>query len=156
MTIETALSRGMIRSEDGIWRVIEDGRVKATYHENVCLNCGKVFVASHYTLMYCTRNCAPHASGSENANWKGGRRKHRGTGYIELRIEGKTVGEHRYLMEQHLGRNLLKTEHVHHINGDREDNRLENLVVLSQSEHNSLHKKEQAKTRERAETGQFK
>jgi hypothetical protein len=43
-------------------------------------------------------------------------------------------------MEQHLGRKLLPTEHVHHKNGDPLDNRLENLEVLGSKEHMILHK----------------
>jgi predicted nucleic acid-binding Zn ribbon protein len=46
---------------------------------------------------------------------------------------------HRVLMEEHLGRRLRDDEHVHHLNEDKLDNRLENLVVLSQREHQLLH-----------------
>lgn len=42
-------------------------------------------------------------------------------------------------MEAHLDRKLLPTEIVHHINGDKLDNRIENLQVVTRSEHNKLH-----------------
>lgn len=42
-------------------------------------------------------------------------------------------------MEQHLGRRPLKSEHVHHINGDIKDNRIENLEILTASQHAKAH-----------------
>ena len=47
---------------------------------------------------------------------------------------------HRVLMENSIGRNLLRGEHVHHINGDKFDNRLSNLELLAASEHARLHR----------------
>lgn len=44
-------------------------------------------------------------------------------------------------MEEYLGRKLDKSEVVHHINENTLDNRIENLQVMSQAEHNTLHKK---------------
>ena len=55
-------------------------------------------------------------------------------GYKRLTINGATVLEHRWVMEQHLGRALWSDENVHHINGDRQDNRLENLELWSTSQ----------------------
>jgi len=43
--------------------------------------------------------------------------------------------EHRWIMSEFLGRPLLKDEDVHHINGDKRDNRIENLELMSKSEH---------------------
>jgi len=80
--------------------------------------------------------------GYENPNWKGGKvsigRKKHGQ-YIAIRSEGRYYPEHRYNMEQYLGRKLSRWEEVHHINGNKQDNRIENLQIMSKSDHAKLH-----------------
>lgn len=61
-------------------------------------------------------------------------------GYKRVPVgNSKNMLEHRYVMEQHLGRKLDRKEHVHHINGDKLDNRIDNLEVLTNSEHGKRH-----------------
>lgn len=52
-------------------------------------------------------------------------------GYAFIKVNGKSIKQHKYVMEQHLGRSLRPGETVHHKNGVRDDNRLENLELWS-------------------------
>lgn len=54
---------------------------------------------------------------------------------------------HTVLMERHIGRYLNKDEVVHHINGNRSDNRIENLMLMNKKEHMSMHMKKRHEQR---------
>lgn len=60
-------------------------------------------------------------------------------GYRYFTINYKVISEHRFVMEQHLGRKLLPSEHVHHRDHDGLNNSLSNLVVLDAIAHNREH-----------------
>ena len=84
--------------------------------------------------------------GEKSHLWKGGRYKVP-KGYILVHSPGHPFGnargyvrEHRLVLEKSLGRYLFPSEVVHHLNGDKADNRLENLeLVASHSEHMKHH-----------------
>ena len=59
--------------------------------------------------------------------------------YRHRQVNGRLIDEHRLVMEQHLGRRLGRFELVHHINGNKKDNRLTNLQVVTPKEHAQEH-----------------
>lgn len=101
-------------------------------------------------------NKPPVFSGNKSSNWKGG--KIFRSGYIFVKkpehpFSGKQgyIAEHRLIMEKYLERYLTKKEVVHHINGIKTDNRIENLKLYSSPgqhtriEHSDIFKNQKVK-----------
>jgi hypothetical protein len=132
-----------------------------------CKYCGKEFRVRNYrkdTAKFCSYECTGKyryennkklrkaftydKSGPKHPMWNGGRNINT-QGYVLIyspdhpyKDKRSCVREHRLVMEKHLGRYLKPDENVHHKNGDKQDNRLENLELLTKNEHDKLHGKE--------------
>jgi hypothetical protein len=76
------------------------------------------------------RACSRPTPDLERPNW----RKNKGGYVIATAPDGSELRQHRWLMERHLGRSLQSHETVHHKNGIRDDNRIENLELWSTSQ----------------------
>lgn len=96
--------------------------------------------------------------GSNNPMWRGGRKVLK-SGYVYVYLSPDSefssmisngvgqnyVAEHRLIMAMHLKRNLTKEETVHHINGIKSDNRIENLELWSSRHHSGQRVEDQIK-----------
>ncbi len=126
-----ASGRGKVCSMECKHKLNGIQKTKGEYRK--CKRCGNDFWSRpsedrrNCVRSYCSRKCqCPTERGKAIST----------DGYYE--ISRKKV--HRLIMEEHLGRKLLPTEIVHHINFDKLDNRLENLQIVTRSEHNKIHK----------------
>ena len=105
----------------------------------ICQGCGEEFYVPHYrfaTAKYCSRNCLAKIHLRQYVPIYGFKK----TGkpprrYKTIVVGTKQVREHRWVMEQHLGRKLATHEHVHHINGDWEENSEANVCMLCPNCH---------------------
>lgn len=145
------------------------------YIWQACPDCGKerwvmLSVAKRRLNQICCRRCGARRraplmdmKGAYNPQWKGGRRK-LNSGYIELWISPDSpfiemahrrknnsfsILEHRLVMAKYLNRCLDSSELVHHKNGIRGDNQIENLFVVYKEnhEHRTLEKELQKEIR---------
>lgn len=86
--------------------------------------------------------CPTHRyAGSTHYHWKGGKTMSK-EGYVKIwkpdhpyANTDKYVFEHRLVLEKQLGRYLTEEEQTHHVNGNRADNRPENLQIIDAHTH---------------------
>lgn len=110
------------------------------YITKYCVQCGKPWQTQNYKSRFCSNTCSAIVfSGPSNGAWKGGRYID-GSGYVMLSIPGRGhVPEHRWIMEQHLDRELESHEIIHHKDHDKSNNDIDNLELTTRKDHMGLH-----------------
>lgn len=136
-------------------KVVSQGpRINNKLHWNCECSCGRTTLVTtgnlqHGKVKSCGCKRKDRLTGSNHPQWAGGRLpvyiykkgNKLNTGYIRVRCPdhpnaqvGGYVLEHRLVMESHIGRYLFHDENVHHKNGVRDDNRIDNLELWSTSQ----------------------
>ena len=141
-----------------IWCEKETEKLKELYpvktNEELIIEFGRTFIsiykkANKLKLKRNKRiefiNRSEAKSREKASNWKGGKKKNKKGYVLILKKEHPFSGasgyimEHRLVMEKKLGRYLKKKEIVHHKNGVKDDNRIENLEVMLNGQHTKKH-----------------
>lgn len=131
-------SAGYCRTHHRWWKAGKDlsAPVRISKHAGECTINGcttlikaKGFCPLHYSRWKNSKDLVKVASPKRNGD------RYLGPGgYIMIRVDGRARYEHRVVMEVILGRKLVKGENVHHLNGNRMDNRKENLELWNTSQ----------------------
>lgn len=155
------MSEEWYQSKSGNWysKIHQDGRL--AHIRVICFECGEEFFERKFksTLKggkgrhFCSHSCTSKFTvreqdishlkqyefkkGQVPHNYKGG--SFRKDGRRVVIENGKKHLEYRNIVEQFLGRKLKPSEVIHHENGNVTDNRLENLRLMTQSEHAKIH-----------------
>lgn len=115
--------------------------------QNYCPDCGTKITKNANRCRSCQNKNHALTQGEEI-----GRRVVGANGYVSIKVArgksrysaevsgryGNYHTEHRYVMENHLGRPLEKSEHIHHLDGNKQNNDLSNLMLLTSSQHNKV------------------
>lgn len=109
-----------------------------------CEHCGKLFRPIDSKKRTCSRTCgyAIRRNGSiklrkKEVWWTDAKGYIQGKVWIDENTQIR-VKQHRWIMEQFLKRRLNPNEDIHHINGNKKDNRIVNLQVISHSGHTKI------------------
>jgi hypothetical protein len=108
--------------------------------EAACAQCGGAFqTRRRRPSKFCSHSCAASYNQPVTEDLQT---------YRQLYIDGTKVLEHRYVMEKALGRPLATDEVVHHIDGNKRNNDLGNLVIKTRRAHAQEHHQEWKDRRE--------
>jgi hypothetical protein len=109
-----------------------------------CKDCGKILKENRAN--FC-RSCSKKGKrnpmfGRQALNFKGGTKNKDGYRLYSKKMNGtwKLVYAHRFIMEQFLGRKLKRNEIIHHKDGNKLNNEISNLEIMTQVQHLNLHK----------------
>lgn len=114
---DETVRQALLRNNINLRSRSEAGKIKLVSKEE------KIRLKTHFSKLNL------NVVGKGHPAWKGGRYTDK-NGYVVVRRDKKNVREHRWIMEQHLGYKLNEWDEVHHVNGVKTDNRLENLEVI--------------------------
>ena len=99
-------------------------------YSGICNQCNKWFYCDAVGFLYGQKNCSIKCMGKiigkNHPHWTGGTIVN---GYKIVRWKGKRIPEHRKIMEKFIKRELKPFENIHHKNGIRTDNKIENLEL---------------------------